>query len=388
MRKFAAVIGAAALTGTVIVTAPAALAQEGSSRPAQSAASRALQSAYAATMADLATSGGTVSVRETANRDRILFSAPAPAEHEVSYTYQGNLGGAYSVQVSEEGTPVAAWGNNPADGRWSTLGAAGSWSTRFIRGTTLSMSTVVKGMDRRLDMDAADDASRQIIADLALPPGTAKGGRTWNSMRMRQTSSTTVITAKARSKSCAYGSISITLRGGRISESKWTSTCAKTGRIAHESSWTNATGAASAGASAISQAQAMELSSNPVHWKDWQAITRGANLTAATPWSDITRVLDSNPNVVERQVPVVEALSLVDVLIRNGASGIAFSSTTANGTSIVVGASGSNGYFLNLGDTRYAGGSLQIAPDGRLVRFHLTYLDGANADGETITFIP
>lgn len=387
MKTLAAVITVGTLTCTVFTTAPLALAQAEMSRPTQSAASRALQSAYAATMADLAASGGTVSVAEVADRDRILFSAPALAAHEVSYTYQGSPGGAYSVQVADQGAPLAAWGNNPADGRWSTLGAAGSWSTRFIRGTTLTMGTVVKGMDRRLDMDAADDASRQIIADLALPPGTSKGGRTWSSMRMRQASSTTVITAKARSKSCVYGSISITLRAGRISESRWTSSCSTTGKISHESSWTKTTGASSAGASAISQAQAMELSANPVQWKDWQTITRAANLTAATQWSDITRVLDSQPNSVEHHVPVIEALRLVDVLIRNGAPGIVFGSTTASGTSLTVVASGSNGYFLNLGDTRYAGGSLQIAPDGRLVSFHLGYLDGSNPDGETITFV-
>lgn len=376
----------ATVTCIAIVIAPTALAQSDTSRSTQSAASRTLQSAYVATMADLASAGGTVSASQEASRDRILFGQPVPTSGEVLYIYQSRPTGEYSVQVTDDGEPLASWGNNPTDGRWSTLGAAGDWSNRFILGTSLTMATVVKGMDRRLDMDAADEASRQIMSELALPPGTSKGGRTWTSMRMRQTSTTTVITAKARSKSCTYGSISITLRQGRISESSWTSACKTTGKISHGSTWTRAVGAAGAGANALTQAQAMELSASPARWKDWQAITRAANLTAATNWSDITRVLDSQPTVVEHQVPVVEALRLIDVLIRNGATGIPMSSTSGGATGVSVVASGSNGYFLNLGDTRYAGGVMQISADGRLASFHLGYLDGSKVDGETITF--
>ena len=388
MKKLAAILTAGALCGTLLVTAPAALAQGDLSHPTRPDAHALLRQAYAATVSSLQRQGGSIVVDESANRDRVLFGRDVQAGRQLEYAYGASSSGEYSIAVTDQGAAIGFWGNNARNGRWSTLGAAGPWASDFIRNSPLTLITAVTGMDRRLDMDAADAASRQIMIDLALPPGASSGGRSWSAMRATVSNSATVITARAHSKSCRYGSISIRIRAGLIANSSWTSTCGASGRISRSAVWSDHGGATGPfRLDVVTQAQAMATSANPSASNSWKSLTRAANDTAATSWSDITRVMDSTPTNVEHQVPVVESLRLLDVLIRNGATGVVRAPADNGAGTYLITASGSNGYFLTVGDTKYAGGTITIGADGRISAMHLGYLQGDHPDGETITFV-
>lgn len=357
------------------------------SQPLAPSASVTLARAYQDSVASSATTGLWIVTDEKGSRARTLFGQSVDADRELEYAYSSRPSGEYSISVTDEGRFLASWGNNPTDGRWSTLGAAGSWSLAFVSGSPLNLTTIVKGMDRRLDMDAADVATRQIAVNLALPPGTDNGGRSWTSVRAVKKGATTVITARGRSKSCTYPSISITVRAGLITESSWTSVCGKVGKISHESVWRYQQGYIGAGRTAISQSEAMATSANPSRSNSWKALTKAANETAATTWTNITRTYDSTPTVVENQLTVVQGLQLLDVLIRNGSTGVVRGpADNGPGTYLITG-SGTNAYFLTVGDTKYAGGTVTIGPDGRVTSLDLNYMKGNAVDGESVTFI-
>lgn len=356
-------------------------------QPLAPAASQTLARAYQDSVGSATSTGLWIVTDEKASRARTLFGQPVEAGRLLEYAYSSSPSGEYSISVTDEGRALASWGNNPNDGRWSTLGAAGSWAPAFVSGSSLNLTTIVKGMDRRLDMDAADSATRQIAVNLALPPGAENGGRSWTSVRAVKKGATTVITARGRSKSCTYPSISITVRAGLITNSKWTSVCGKAGKVSHESVWRYQQGYIGAGRTAISQSEAMATSANPSRFNSWKALTMAANETAATTWTNITRTYDSAPTVVENQLTAVQGLQLLDVLIRNGSSGVVRGpADNGPGTYLITG-SGTNAYFLTVGDTKYAGGTVTIGPDGRVTSLKFGYMKGNSVDGETVTFI-
>ena len=356
-------------------------------QPFAPAASQTLALAYQDSLSTATTTGLWIVTDEQAARARTLFGQPVDAGRTLEYAYSSIPSGEYSISVTNEGGALASWGNNPTDGRWSTLGAAGPWAPAFIKGSPLEFTTVVKGMDRRLDMDAADTATRQIAVSLALPPGAENGGRSWTSMRAVKKGSTTVITARGRSKSCTFPKISITVRAGLITNSSWTSVCGKAGKISHESAWSYRQGYIGAGITAISQSDAMATSSNPSQINSWKALTAAANETAATAWTDITRTYDTAPTIVEHQLTAVQGLQILDTFIRNGAKGVVRGPADGGPGVYLINASGTNAYFLTVGDTKYAGGRVTIGPDGRITSMDLAYLKGNTADGEIVTFI-
>lgn len=356
------------------------------SQPLAPSASQILTRAYQDSLASAAETGLWIVTDEKASRARTLFGQSVDAGRLLEYAYSSRPSGEYSMSVTNQGGALASWGNNPADGRWSTLGAAGPWAPAFISGTSMNLTTIVKGMDRRLDMDAADTATRQIAVSLALPPGTENGGQSWTSMRAAKKGAATVITARGRSKSCTYPSISITVRAGLITNSKWTSVCGKAGKITHESVWTYRQGYIGAGRTAITQSEAMATSANPTRANLWKALTKAANETAATAWTDITRVYDSAPTVVEHQLTAVQGLQLLDVLIRNGSTGIVRGPADGGPGAYLITGAGTNAYFLTVGDTKYAGGTVIIGPDGRVTSLKLGYMKDNSVDGQSVTF--
>lgn len=388
MKKITALASTTALAIGALVLSPSALAQSSSIRPEAGATSRTLQSAYRATVEGLEFGGGSIVVDETGSRSRTLFGQPVAGQRTLEYAYGATASGDYSVNVTNQGAALASWGNNSTDGRWSTLGAAGSWAPRFVAGSTLTLTTVVKGMDRRLDMDAADAATRQIMLDLALPPGSSNGGRAWTSMKVTRSGAATVITARSRSKSCVYSSISITIRAGVITESDWTSRCAGAGTLVRHAEWRVSGGAMGAGPLAITQAQAIASSSNPSRSNQWKTLVVAANATASTTWSDITLVKKSAPNTVEHQLTAVQGLKLLDAMIREGSTGASWGSPPSGGPGVyTMTPTGSNGYIFRVGDTRYSGGTVTVSADGLITSMRLSYSDDDLFETETVTFI-
>jgi hypothetical protein len=388
MNRITALASTAALVMGALVLSPNALAESSSIRPEAGAASRTLQSAYRATVEGLESGGGSIVVDESGSRSRTLFNQPVGGQRTLEYAYGSTASGDYSVNVTNQGAALASWGSNPTDGRWSTLGAAGSWAPRFVAGSTLTLTTVVKGMDRRLDMDAADAATRQIMLDLALPPGSSNGGRSWTSMKAARSGAATVITARSRSKSCVYSSISVTIRSGVITESDWTSHCTGAGTVTRHAKWGVGGGAVGAGPLAITQAQAIATSSNPSRSNQWKALVAAANATAATTWSDVTLVKKSAPNTVEHQLTAVQGLKLLDGMIRAGATGAMWGSPPSGGPGVyTMTPTGTNGYISMLGDSKYSGGSVTVSVDGLITSMRLSYSDEESFETETVTFI-